>query len=157
MTSTERLADIIRRKHEVLVQLCATGRQQQVFVERGETTALLQLLAAKQKLIEVLQHIESDLEPFQVEDPDSRVWPSPNERARCAQQADDCNRLLQEIVDLEQRSADRMAVRRNEVAAQLQKAYAATQARDAYAAQRAAAPLHTAQSTSPNSVDSTTQ
>lgn len=140
MTSTQQLADLIRRKHEVLVQLCATGRRQQELVDRGETAALLELLAAKQKLIEVLQQIEAQLAPFHAQDPEARVWPSTVDRARCAQQADECNRLLQEIVELERQSADRMTVRRNEVAAQLQQVYSATQARDAYAAQRVVTP-----------------
>ena len=133
---TTLLADLIRRKHEVLVELCELGLRQQEIVERGETTALLQLLAAKQKMIGLLHQVERELAPFHAEHADDRVWPSAEARAQCARQADECNRLLEKIVALERLSADRMTVRRNDVAAQLRQVYAAGQARQAYEAQR---------------------
>jgi hypothetical protein len=135
MLSTKLLSDLIRRKHDVLVKLCELGRRQSETVDRGETTLLLQLLAGKQVMITELQQVERELAPFHSENPESRVWPTPAARAQCAQQAAECNQLLQEILELEKSSADRMTVRRNEVAAQLRHVYAAGQAREAYAAQ----------------------
>jgi flagellar biosynthesis/type III secretory pathway chaperone len=137
MLSTRLLADLIQRKHDVLVRLCDIGRQQSETVDRGETTMLLQLLAAKQVLITELQQVERELAPFHSENPESRVWPTPTARAQCAQQAAECNQLLQVILEIEKSCADRMTVRRNEVAAQLRHVYAAGQARDAYTAQTA--------------------
>ena len=134
--STTHLTDLIRRKHDVLVQLCDVGRRQQEIVERGETTALLELLAAKQTMITVLQQVERELAPYHAEDPAERVWLAEGARERCAQQAAACNRLLAEVVELERHSADRLATRRNDVAAQLRQVHAAGQARDAYEAQR---------------------
>ena len=134
--STSLLTELIRRKHDVLVQLCDVGRRQQEIVERGETTALLELLAAKQTMISVLQQVERELAPYHAEDPTERVWPAEVAREHCAQQAAECNRLLAAIVELERHSADRLAIRRNDVAAQLRQVHAAGQARDAYEAQR---------------------
>jgi hypothetical protein len=134
--STTILAELIRRKHDVLVQLCDVGRRQRDFVARGETTALLQLLAAKQSMISLLQQVETELAPFHAEDPDARAWRSVEDRERCARQAAECNRLLAEIVELERHSAERLTERRNEVAAQLRQVHAAGQARHAYEAQR---------------------
>ena len=134
--STTHLTDLIRRKHDVLVQLCEVGLRQQEIVERGETTALLELLAAKQTMISVLQQVERELAPYHAEDPDARDWPAADARERCARQAAACNRLLAEVVELERHSADRLAIRRNDVAAQLRQVHAAGQARDAYEAQR---------------------
>jgi len=136
MSSTAVLADLVHRKHEVLVQLCAIGRRQQEIVESGETTMLLELLAGKQRMITLLQQLERELTPFHSEDPETRDWPSPAHRELCARQAAECNRLLVEVVELERRSADRMTVRRNDVAAQLRQAHTASQARSAYQAQR---------------------
>jgi flagellar biosynthesis/type III secretory pathway chaperone len=136
MLSTKTLAELIRRKHDVLVQLCEVGRRQERIVDEGETTTLLQLLSAKQTMIASLQQVEREMAPYQIEDPDARVWTTAEERARCAQQAAECNQLLEQIVAMEKHSADRMTARRNEVAAQLQHVYAAGQARDAYAANR---------------------
>ncbi len=133
---TKHLAELIHRKHEVLAQLCDVGRRQKEIVERGETTALLQLLAAKQNMITLMQQVERELAPYHGEDPDARVWASAEVRAHCAQQAAECNRLLAEIVELERHSAEQMTVRRNEVAAQLRQVYAAGQARHAYKAHK---------------------
>lgn len=136
MLPTQQLADLIRRKHGVLVQLRAVGQQQKDLVDRGETTTLLKLLAAKQTIIADLQHVERELAPFHAEDPAARIWPSPTGRAECARLADECNRLLEAIVELERHCGERMTTRRNEVAAQLQQVNAAGQARDAYEANR---------------------
>ena len=134
--STTHLADLIRRKHDVLVQLCDVGHRQQEIVECGETTSLLELLAAKQTMISLLQQVERELAPFHAENPTERVWPTAAAREHCAEQSAQCNRLLAEIVELERESADRLAIRRNDVAAQLRQVYAAGQARSAYEAQR---------------------
>jgi flagellar biosynthesis/type III secretory pathway chaperone len=136
MLPTSQLADLIRRKREVLAQLCDLGDKQKALVERGDTATLLKLLAAKQTLIAALQQIECELAPFHSENPEDRTWSSPNERARCALQAEECNRLLETIVELERHCGERMTARRNEVAAQLQNVHAAGQARDAYQANR---------------------
>jgi hypothetical protein len=136
MLPTTQLADLIRRKHDVLAQLADAGRRQREIVDQGETAALLKLLATKQTMIATLQQIEQELKPYYSEDPDVRRWSSPEARARCAAEAVECNRLLAEILELERGSADRMTLRRNEVAAQLQHVYAAGHARHAYEAQR---------------------
>jgi flagellar biosynthesis/type III secretory pathway chaperone len=133
---TTQLADLIRRKHAVLVQLCEVGRRQKDVVERGETTALLELLAAKQTMITLLQQVERDLAPFQSEHPDARVWESPEARTHCAAQAVECNQLLAAVVELERHCAEQMTVRRNDVAAQLKHVVTAGQARSAYEAHR---------------------
>lgn len=134
--ATNVLADLIHRKHSVLVELRDVGHRQREIVDRGETTALLELLAAKQSMIALLQQVERDLAPFHDDDPDERVWLSSEDRQRCAQEAAECSQLLAEIVELERASADRLTTRRNDVAAQLRQVYSAGQARSAYEAQR---------------------
>jgi flagellar biosynthesis/type III secretory pathway chaperone len=136
MLSTKKLAELVSRKRDVLLQLSDVGQRQRRIVEEGDTGTLLQLLAAKQKLISALQELEREMAPFHSEDPDARVWPTGEDRARCAAEATECNQLLEQVVALEKESADRMTVRKNEVAAQLRHVYAAGQARDAYAANR---------------------
>jgi hypothetical protein len=136
MHSTTLLADLIQRKHDVLAQLCAIGRRQQEVVERGDTTTLLELQAGKQKMIALLQQLERELAPFHADDPEGRDWASPAARAQCAQLAADCNRLLAEVVELERQSAERLTMRRNDIAAQLRQVHTASQARNAYQAQR---------------------
>ena len=80
--------------------------------------------------------MERELTPYYAEDPDRRTWASPQDRAACAQQAAECNALLEEIVQLEKHGAEMMTARRNEVAEQLQQAHAAAHVRSAYQAQQ---------------------
>jgi hypothetical protein len=138
MQSTEQLAGLIAQKHEVLLQLRAVGVRQTDLVASGEVAALLKLLAAKQHLITRLQELERELKPYYAGDPDKRVWRSPDERARCAKQAGECNALLEEVVRLERLGAEKMNERKNDVAQQLQQVHAATHVRNAYQAQQRA-------------------
>jgi hypothetical protein len=136
MQPTEKLVELIRKKHYVLVQLRDSGRRQAELVSGGDISALLKLLAAKQQLIVGLQTLEQELKPYYGEDPDARVWRSPADRAQCAQLAQGCNALLEEVVKLEKRSAEQMGARKNEVAERLQQAHAAAHIRNAYQTQR---------------------
>ena len=136
MRPTEQLTELIHKKHLVLTQLRDVGRRQMELVNGGDIAALLALLGAKQQLIAGLQALEQELAPYYSEDADRRVWVSPKHRSECARQAAECNALLEEIVELEKLGAEKMTVRRNEVAEQLQQAHAATQVRSAYEAHR---------------------
>jgi hypothetical protein len=133
---TEQLADLIRTKHNVLMQLREIGRRQKDLVSGGEIAALLTLLAGKQRLIADLQDLERQLKPYYAQNPDARTWRSPAERADCARLANECNVLLEEIVSLEKRGAEQMDARKKEVAEQLQQVHAAAHVRNAYDAQR---------------------
>ena len=134
--STTLLTDLIRRKHDVLVELCAVGRRQREIVERGETTALLELLAAKQTMIALLQQVERDLAPFHAENPDQRIWAPPTIASNVPSRPPSATDCSPRSSSSNAHSAERLTVRRNDVAAQLRQVYAAGQARDAYEAQR---------------------
>jgi hypothetical protein len=136
MKSTERLAELVRKKHEVLTHLRETGRRQMELVSSGDISSLLKLLAAKQQLIGTLQAVEHELTPYYADDAEKRNWSSPKERADCARQVAECNAILEEIVGLEKLGAEKITIRRDEVAEQLQQVHSATQVRGAYEANR---------------------
>lgn len=136
MNSTVQLAELVRRKHQVLMQLREIGRRQIDLANSGDIASLLNLLATKQQLIAGLQTLEHELTPYYAEDPNGRVWNSPQDRADCAQRVIECNALLEEIVRLEKLGAEKITDRRNEVAEQLQQVHSATQVRGAYEAHR---------------------
>lgn len=134
MTSlaTNNLASLIRKKHQVLVQLRNIGRKQCELADEAHAAPLLQLIGAKQHLINALELIERNLRPYQAEDPESRVWRSDADRAHCAQQSQECNALLAEVMELEKQQEQRMVDRRNEVAEQLKQSGASRDAASAY-------------------------
>ena len=138
MLTTERLSELISAKRTILVQLRDIGQRQTDLVTSGDIGSLLNLLGVKQSLIAALQELESALRPHYAEDPEKRRWGSAQERAACAQQASECNALLEDILRLEKLGTEKITERRNEVAEQLQQVHAASQIRNAYESQRRA-------------------
>jgi|GEM_PF-1195939 len=138
--TTDQLAALIAQRRQCLMQLRDIGRKQSELIATGEMDPLLRLLAAKQQLLTALQSLEQNLAPYHDEDPQQRVWPSPDARARCAQQAADCRVLLEEVMRLEKKNEQQIALRRDEVASQLQSIHTASLVRGAYQAQQAAPP-----------------
>ena len=116
----------------MLEQLLAVGQRQSELINEGDLPTLLQLLSTKQRLILALRSTENELAPYQQEDPEARVWPSPESRAECAADAEVCNRLLPQVVALEKSHEEQMTTRRDEVSAQLQQAQSAQVASSAY-------------------------
>ena len=132
---TDALAELIRSKRACLVELREMGRRQLELIRRGDMTALLDVLAAKQRWLMKLQQIERALDPFRDQDPDRRRWRTPEDRSLCAEQLQECESLLSEIVRQEKCSEGALTRRRDEAAARLQEAHLAGQARGAYTAE----------------------
>ncbi|MFZ5832860.1 MAG: hypothetical protein ACOY3P_22465 [Planctomycetota bacterium] len=130
--ATDLLADLIRAKRSCLGQLRDLGRRQLEFIEEGEMSALLDLLATKQQVIASLQKLERALTPFRGEDPEQRVWRSADARRSCADDLGQCETLLSEILSQEKCSEGALERRRDASAAQLQGIHVASQARRAY-------------------------
>ena len=132
---TDLLAKLIRGRLDCLTTLRDMGRKQLEFVKADQTTELLDLLAAKQRVLVELQGIERQLAPFRDQDPDQRRWRTTDQRQECARQLDECDTLLREIVTQEKQSERELTRRRDDLAAQLQGMHLAGQARGAYTAQ----------------------
>jgi hypothetical protein len=131
---TDILSELIGAKRECLLRLRDLGRRQQAMIDDGDMTALLDLLAAKQKPITQIQRLERALDPYRRQDPEQRVWRSPESRARCAETLAQCETLLAEVLNQEKYCEQALLRRRDEAARQLQGAHLAGQARQAYQA-----------------------
>ena len=126
------LAELIRAKRACLVTLRDLGRKQIELISGGNMTGLLDLLAAKQPALGRLRRIEQALEPFRGQDPDSRRWPSPEDRRRSAEDVAECEALLAEILNQEKQAEAELVRRRDETALRLDGAHLAGRARGAY-------------------------
>jgi hypothetical protein len=131
-SNTERLAALVMSKQQVLEILVQMSRQQLALIDTGDMTTLLKLLSGKQTVITHLHYIERELTPFRDEDPDGRVWTSPDHRTACQARAQQCNTLLAEAMDLERRAETAMHHRRNATAAALSSLQAGADAKAAY-------------------------
>jgi hypothetical protein len=131
--STDQLAALIAAKLQLVEILARLGRRQLALVEASEMTGLVKLLAAKQTVLAQLQVVERQLDPFRNEDPERRAWPSAAERTACQSQADRCNALLAETIELEKQGEAAMLRRQGATAAALASVQTAADARSAYA------------------------
>ncbi len=138
--STTELADLIDKRHRCLLQLRDLGLKQSELIAAGDMGPLLRLISAKNQLIAALQSIEQGLAPYHEQDPEQRGWPTPEARAQCAQQADACQQLLSEVMELERQNEKNMIERRDQVASQLQAVQASGAARGAYQAHQLSSP-----------------
>ena len=137
MTQTDRLdtdalADLVARKLRVVTQLRELTVRQPALVEAGDMKSLLRVLTSKQKLLEEVQRLDGRLEPFRRQDPEQRVWQSPEHRRRCREDAEQCHRLVEEMKAMETRDKDHLVRRRDAVSQELEQAHAAAAARTAY-------------------------
>jgi flagellar biosynthesis/type III secretory pathway chaperone len=134
LLDTNTLTKTLFSKCELLVQLRKLGVQQNELIDAGELGQLLGLLAEKQRLLDSLQKIERQLDPFRAQSPGDRDWNSEEDRRRGAELAAACEKLLAEVAEAERQSATKLMLRRNEAATQLQAVHFAVQARAAYVA-----------------------
>ncbi len=133
---SEKLADLIGERHACLVKLHELGRKQSELIAAGEMGALLRLLSAKNQWLAAMQTVEGELAPYQRQAPEQRAWASPEARKQCAAQAEQCRKLLDKVMQMEQENEQQMIQRRDRVATQLQTAHLAGKARGAYQAQQ---------------------
>ena len=136
--NTDRLAALVGSKLELLTLLVRLAQQQLALIEAGDMSMLMKLLAAKQTLLTQLTELERKLDPYRADDPDARVWRSPQARAECQQQSELAAQNLSELMALEKQGEGRMVRRRDEAAARLQGVHSAAEASHAYAASPAA-------------------
>lgn len=132
MNDSQQLADAMARKAQLLELLRRLGGAQLSLVGDGDMSRLMQVLASKDSLLQQLQLVERELDPFREEDPEQRRWASPELRQKCRQDADRCAVLLAEIVAVEKQSEAEMTRRRDATAAQLQSMHGAHEAQGAY-------------------------
>ena len=129
---TDLLADLIGKKLAVLEQLRDLSRRQSDLICDDDIQRLLSLLSAKQTLLNELQKIQKQLEPFRQQDPETRRWRSPADRERCRQVAERSEALLGEIMLVEKQSEAELARRRDDAVARLRGVNSSAAATRAY-------------------------
>ena len=137
---TDVLARLISEKRTLLEKIRELARRQFDVIAGGEISRLLNVLGAKQTLLEQLQGTERQLDPFRDQDPESRQWRSPGERTRCRADAQRCESLLGEIMLIERQCETDLQTRRDDAAQRLSGAHCAAAARSAYVAASPARP-----------------
>ena len=116
---TDRLAELVSQKCQLLQSVQELAIRQEELIARGEMTSLLEVLVVKQRMLEELQAVERRLEPFRLQDPQSRRWRNEELRRQTAAWLQECQELLADILRREKRCEVELLRRREETAEQL--------------------------------------
>lgn len=116
---TERLFSLFEAKRMLLEDLRTIGISQSEAVDKQDIPELLILLGRKQGMIDRLMVIQQQMLDFQGEDPETRLWSSPERRRACQESKRVCDQWIQEILVMEQRASESMTAQRDAIAGQL--------------------------------------
>jgi hypothetical protein len=130
--TTEELFQLVESKLHLLTEMRDLTLTQTDLVAHHDMSALMTLLSRKQGLMDSLHEVQSKLQPFQAQDPESRIWSTPDRRKSCQAMVAQCDAIVQNLIVMENRSLDNMIVQREMVAAQLQQNINASTLQHAY-------------------------
>ncbi len=129
---TARLTELAEQKLHLLTQLRELSLVQSQFAEQRSADELLSLLSRKTEAIEVLQRIQDALKPFQAQDPDGRTWSSESDRERCRSFFAQSEKLIAEILVIDNQTLGEMTLQRDVIGQQLSQFTSAEAIHDAY-------------------------
>jgi hypothetical protein len=124
---------LLCRKLSVLEEILSLSQTQAALVERDDVDGLMEALAAKQTHLDRLRVLQNELAPYRDEDPEARLWRTPQRRRQTQIVARRCEEVLEAIMAIEKECERQLLQRRAETAAELQSVDAAQRARDEYA------------------------
>jgi hypothetical protein len=116
---TEQLFSLMEAKRMLLGELRSLSVSQAEAIDKQDVTELLSFLARKQTMMDRLLVVQQQMLSFQGEDPETRVWSSPERRRACQETKGLCDQWIQEILVMEQRATESMTAQRDAIAGHL--------------------------------------
>ena len=136
MTDSEHLFQLIGQKLERLEQLHACSGNQAQYVEAEDMGAILEILAAKQRLLIEIEGIDRRIAEYHVDDPEERVWPTQEMRVQCRGKIARCDRLVRETLEYDRIAAERLTEKTSAAKRQLQQFVDTAHVQGAYRQQK---------------------
>jgi hypothetical protein len=112
--------------------LYSLSTSQQALLPGEDVSTLLGVIARRETLIDQLSQVERQLHPYQSDDPDRRVWCSPDRRNTCRQLVARIESLMQEVLRLDGQTLDAMCQKRDLIAAEMRHGLDSSMAEQAY-------------------------
>jgi len=130
--STDKFAKLILDKLSLVVEIKQLVDKQKRLIDESKTDDLISLLAVKQQVVRKLQGNDKQLEPFRDQDPEARLWPSPEARAESQNHAQLCEGVFLEVLEIEAYCEKAMSEFSEQTQRQLNGSVSARQATAAY-------------------------
>lgn len=116
---TDRLLALMTVKLELVESLYALSASQQALLPGEDVSSLLGVIARRETLIDQLSHVQHELNPYQADDPNQRVWRTADRRDTCRQVIDRIEQLMREVLRMDGQTLVEMCEKRDILAAEL--------------------------------------
>ena len=132
------LAQLIEQRWNLLEQLLQISQRQIEAIKGSRMTELMRILSEKQAPLNQLAELAEQLRPAAGEDPNARIWESPEQRSRCRKQQDECEKMHLELLAIEAECETSLVQSRDELQQQLSRVDSARQTISGYNARHSA-------------------
>ncbi len=117
--NTELLTDLVDRKLHLLLEIKHLTIEQMRLIEQDEVDALLAILNRKREAMDGLNFVQNELRPFQSQSPEDRKWKDDKTREACRGKVEQCDRLLAELIAMENSAVQTLSQERELVSQKL--------------------------------------
>ncbi|HBE69917.1 MAG TPA: hypothetical protein DDW52_17360 [Planctomycetaceae bacterium] len=129
---TDFLYSCMQRRLELAESLLELQRRQPSSATEENSDALIGVLSRKQSLLNSLARLQQTLTPYLEDDPESRVWSEPGQRAQCQELSAASQQILEEVLQADSQLLDAATARREAIAAELRDSRSAITTKNAY-------------------------
>lgn len=116
---TDKLFELIEQKLQLLLHMRELTTIQSEAILSNDISQVLTTLSRKEVIMDQLNRVQTDLQDYQSDDPETRIWSSPERRAECRDMSQRCGDILCETLTLEQSSMADLSIRRDSLNAQI--------------------------------------
>tara|TARA_R110002049_G_scaffold2750_8_gene22124 strand:- start:27844 stop:28293 length:450 start_codon:yes stop_codon:yes gene_type:complete len=131
--NAERLVNLVSQRKTVLDELLEISQRQVTAVQQGRMNELMSLLAEKQAPLAKLREYSACLAEAAPDDPATRVWDRPEQRAQCQAEHARCEEMLRTLMEMEAQCEQTLSQSRESLQKQLEQTQTAQQAVTGYA------------------------
>ncbi len=117
--NAEQLKVLLDHRFDLLAKLIAQSDQQTTCIEQNQLTDLMQVLSARQVLIEQLAEVTRQLNTAVNDDPGQRVWKSTKERESYRERQDHCDQMHQDLLAIEAKCESMLQQSRGQIEEQM--------------------------------------
>ena len=128
----QELSELIDQRWTLLQQLLQMSERQIDAIEGSRMSELMRVLSEKQVPLNQLAELASRLRPAAEDDPKTRVWETSEQRARCREQQEECERMHLELLAIEAQCETSLVQGRDQLQVELQRVDSARQAVSGY-------------------------
>lgn len=129
------LSQLIDQRWALLSQLLQMSERQIGAIQESRMTELMGILSEKQVPLNQLAELANRLRPAVENDPQTRVWDTPEQRDRCREQQEECERMHLELLAIEAQCETSLVQGRDRLRQELQRVDNVRQAVSGYGGQ----------------------